>query len=140
MRRTENMMKTVESDMMLLGIPMHMNGFKYLREAVAIILEDEDCIRSMSKNVYPVIAMNWCVTPGSVEVSMRRAIDVAWSMPSGCMRKKLYRYSSGILDSRPTVSQFISLLSWKARQEEEHAFVLPPMEPPRHPVAGRMYM
>ncbi len=123
-----NVLRHVESDMVMLGLQMHMNGFKYIRDAVDIVLRDSDYIRSMSKDVYPLIAMKNYVTPGSVEVSIRRAIRVAWDLPSGCMRKKIYRYSSGVLKTKPTNSQFVALLSWRAVNSGEDVLFIPPME------------
>lgn len=98
-----------------IGIPAHIKGYRYLREAIMMAVKNSELLTSLSKQLYPAIAKEHKTTPTSVERAIRHAIELAWER-GNC--KTLDSYFGQIYDvehERPTNSEFIALISDKLR-------------------------
>ena len=76
------------------GVPAHIKGYQYLREAIMMVVNDIDIINQITKQLYPEIASKYRTTPSRVERAIRHAIEVAWrTWSNGCYRKYIWIYS-----------------------------------------------
>ncbi|MDD5922759.1 MAG: sporulation initiation factor Spo0A C-terminal domain-containing protein [Eubacteriales bacterium] len=115
-----------EREMIELGIPMKIHGFKYLSDALDFCLHQEELLTILTKGLYEKIADRNNVTSGSVETGIRRAIEAAWNDPSGRMKKYLPEHSGGVYTEKPTNGEFISLLVWNRKKKyhlPEYGFI-----------------
>ncbi len=105
-----------------IGVPAHIKGYQYLREAIMMSVEDIEMLNSITKILYPSIAKKYQTTPSRVERAIRHAIEVAWSrgkmetLDSLEFRRVLFRsYTINIGKGKPTNSEFIALIADKIR-------------------------
>ena len=98
-----------------LGIPAHIKGYQYLREAVKMVLSDRDVINRITKELYPGIARKFDTSASKVERAMRHAIEVAWSRGRLDAVNKLYGYKVFDAMDKPTNGEFIRCVSEKLR-------------------------
>lgn len=98
-----------------LGIPAHIKGYSYLREALIITIQDMNTLDSVTKILYPIIAKQFNTTPARVERSIRHAIEVGWSRGEVEFINTLFGYTINKDRGRPTNSEFIALISDKLR-------------------------
>lgn len=98
-----------------IGIPAHIKGYQYLRDAIAISVEEEDMLVSVTKVLYPTIAKRHQTTPSRVERAIRHAIEVAWSRGRMDTINELFGYTVSNGKGKPTNSEFIALISDKIR-------------------------
>lgn len=111
----ERLEKYVTSLLLQIGIPAHMNGYKYLRQAILIALTHPDVLNCVSRDLYPIIAASWDTTVSRVERSIRHAITVTWDRAgSAIFNKILGRYASGC-GEKPTNCEFIALMAERIR-------------------------
>jgi len=96
-----------------LGIPAHIKGYQYLREAVRMVLEDHDIINRITKELYPGIARRFDTSASKVERAMRHAIEVAWSRGRLETVNQMYGYKVFKREDKPTNGEFIALVSDK---------------------------
>jgi len=98
-----------------LGIPAHIKGYQYLREAVLMVIENHDVINRITKELYPGIARRFDTSASKVERAMRHAIEVAWSR--GRLDTVNRMYGCRVFDAmdKPTNGEFISCVSEKIR-------------------------
>ena len=96
-----------------IGIPAHIKGYHYLREAVRMVLEQPDVINRITKELYPGIARKFDTTASKVERAMRHAIDVAWSRGRLDAVNSMYGYKVLSPDDKPTNGEFIALIADK---------------------------
>ncbi len=96
-----------------IGIPAHIKGYAYLREAVKMVMEDHDLINRITKELYPGIARRFSTTPSKVERAMRHAIEVAWSRGRLDSVNRIYGYKVFSPDDKPTNGEFIALVADK---------------------------
>ena len=96
-----------------LGIPAHIKGYQYLREAVRMVLEDHDVINRITKELYPGIARRFDTSPSKVERAMRHAIEVAWTRGRLETVNQMYGYKVFKREDRPTNGEFIALIADK---------------------------
>ena len=96
-----------------LGIPAHIKGYQYLREAVLMVLENRDVINRITKELYPGIAKRFDTSASKVERAMRHAIEVAWSR--GRLDTVNHMYGCKVFDAmdKPTNGEFISCVAEK---------------------------
>ena len=96
-----------------IGIPAHIKGYSYLREAVKMVMEDHNLINRITKELYPGIARRFSTTPSKVERAMRHAIEVAWSRGRLDSVNRIYGYKVFSAEDKPTNGEFIALIADK---------------------------
>lgn len=104
------------TDIMLdLGVPAHLRGYRYLREAVLMSTEDMELVGSVTKLLYPEIAKRFHVTDQKVERGIRNAIEVSWERGNKDAFRDIFGYSAEEGRVRPTNSEYIARLADKVR-------------------------
>ena len=100
-----------------IGVPAHIKGYSYLREAIQMVYSDVELLGSITKVLYPEIAKKFQTTPSRVERAIRHAIEVAWNRGNYETISKLFGYTVHHLKSKPTNSEFIAMIADKIRME-----------------------
>ncbi|WP_142827856.1 sporulation transcription factor Spo0A [Planococcus soli] len=109
--RITNMVKDI-------GIPPHLKGYNYLKEAVLLVLEQPDILNKVTKVLYPGIAAKFDTTSTRVERSIRHAIEQVWNRHETVDHiSKIFGYSAAHLESKPTNSEFIAMVADSLRLE-----------------------
>lgn len=99
------------------GVPAHIKGYQYLREAILMSVEDIDMLNSVTKILYPEVAKKFHTTPSRVERAIRHAIEVAWSRGKVETIEEMFGYTVNQGKGKPTNSEFIALITDKIRME-----------------------
>lgn len=102
-----------------IGIPAHIKGYLYLREAITMVVEDMDFLGAITKELYPTIASKYNTTASRVERAIRHAIEVAWTRGRIDTINQLFGYTVNNSKGKPTNSEFIALIADKLRLEQE---------------------
>ena len=117
MNREEYMKEHLETDItkMLheLGIPAHIKGYQYLRDAISMVVRDREMMEAVTKILYPEIAKKNYTSPSRVERAIRHAIEVAWGRGSLEVIDELFGYTISTGKGKPTNSEFIALIADK---------------------------
>ena len=100
-----------------IGIPAHIKGYQYLRDAIMMVVKDLDIINSITKQLYPSIARIYNTTTSRVERAIRHAIEVAWSRGKIDAIDSLFGYTVSMGKGKPTNSEFIAMVADKLRLE-----------------------
>ena len=98
-----------------LGIPSHIKGYQYIREAARIIFEKPEVIGGITKELYPELAEKYDTTVSRVERAIRHAIEVSWNRGNLDFMEELFGYSVDIDKAKPTNSEFIVTIADKLR-------------------------
>ena len=98
-----------------IGVPAHIKGYQYLREAIMMSVKDVEMLGSITKILYPTIAKKYQTTPSRVERAIRHAIEVAWSRGRMETLDALFGYTINTGKGKPTNSEFIALIADKIR-------------------------
>lgn len=101
------------------GVPAHIKGYQYLREAILMSVEDMDMLNSVTKILYPEVAKKYKTTPSRVERAIRHAIEVAWSRGKVDTIEEMFGYTISQGKGKPTNSEFIALITDKIRMEQQ---------------------
>lgn len=101
------------------GVPAHIKGYQYIREAIMLAVENEDIINSITKTLYPTLASTFSTTPSRVERAIRHAIEVAWNRGQIEMHDKIFGYTVNSNKGKPTNSEFIAMIADKIRLEDK---------------------
>ena len=101
------------------GVPAHIKGYQYIREAIMLAVENEDIINSITKTLYPTLASTFSTTPSRVERAIRHAIEVAWNRGQIEMHDKIFGYTVNSNKGKPTNSEFIAMIADKLRLEDK---------------------
>ncbi len=96
-----------------IGVPAHIKGYQYLREAIIIAVGDMDVINAITKVLYPQVAKTFQTTPSRVERAIRHAIEVAWDRGDLDTLQKFFGYTVSNTKGKPTNSEFIALIADK---------------------------
>ena len=104
-----------------IGIPAHIKGYHYLRDAIMMAVEDMDVLNAITKILYPTVAKKYRTTSSRVERAIRHAIEVAWSRGKLDILDELFGYTVSNGKGKPTNSEFIALVSDTIRLEKKHA-------------------
>lgn len=112
---THDLEKDVTDMIHEIGVPAHIKGYQYLREAIMMSVEDNEMLNSITKILYPSIAKKYQTTPSRVERAIRHAIEVAWSRGKMETLDSLFGYTINIGKGKPTNSEFIALIADKIR-------------------------
>lgn len=118
--------RNLESDVTAIiheiGVPAHIKGYQYLREAIIMSVNDMDMLNSITKILYPTIAKKFQTTPSRVERAIRHAIEVAWSRGKMDTIDALFGYTINNGKGKPTNSEFIALIADKIRLEYRNQY------------------
>lgn len=98
-----------------IGVPAHIKGYQYLREAIIMSVNDMEMLNSITKILYPEIAKKYQTTSSRVERAIRHAIEVAWSRGKMDTIDELFGYTINNGKGKPTNSEFIALITDKMR-------------------------
>lgn len=110
-RAEESVDERITNLFLTLGIPAHIKGYQYLREAVHMVLENHDVINRITKELYPGIARRFETSASKVERAMRHAIEVAWSRGRLDTVNRMYGYKVFDAMDKPTNGEYISCVS-----------------------------
>ena len=120
-KREELKERNLEADVTAIiheiGVPAHIKGYQYLREAIIMSVNDIDMLNSITKILYPTIAKKFQTTPSRVERAIRHAIEVAWSRGKMDTIDALFGYTINNGKGKPTNSEFIALITDRIRLE-----------------------
>ena len=94
-----------------IGVPAHIKGYQYLREAIILTVQDMEIINSVTKILYPAVARKFCTTPSRVERAIRHAIEVAWDRGDIETLQKFFGYTVSNIKGKPTNSEFIAMIA-----------------------------
>ena len=115
------MERNIESDVTAIihdvGVPAHIKGYQYLREAIIMSVNDTEMLNSFTKILYPTIAKKYQTTSSRVERAIRHAIEVAWNRGRMDTIDELFGYTINAEKGKPTNSEFIALIADKIRLE-----------------------
>jgi two-component system response regulator (stage 0 sporulation protein A) len=100
-----------------IGVPAHIKGYQYLREAITMVYNNFEILGGITKVLYPLIADHYKTTPSRVERAIRHAIEVAWTRGNIDSISNLFGYTININKSKPTNSEFIAMVADKLRIE-----------------------
>jgi len=98
-----------------IGVPAHIKGYHYLREAILLAINDQEIINSVTKQLYPSIAKSYNTTSSRVERAIRHAIEVAWDRGNVDTLNSYFGYTIHNGRGKPTNSEFIAMISDKLR-------------------------
>ncbi len=119
--RQQFMDRNIESDVTAIihdvGVPAHIKGYQYLREAIIMSVNDNEMLNSITKILYPSIAKKFQTTASRVERAIRHAIEVAWNRGRMDTIDELFGYTINAEKGKPTNSEFIALIADKIRLE-----------------------
>ncbi|WP_042223501.1 sporulation transcription factor Spo0A [Oceanobacillus manasiensis] len=102
-----------------IGVPAHIKGYMYLREAITMVYNDIELLGSITKVLYPDIAKKFNTTASRVERAIRHAIEVAWSRGNIDSISALFGYTISITKAKPTNSEFIAMVADRLRLEHK---------------------
>lgn len=113
----ENLEALVTNLIHEVGVPAHIKGYQYLREAIMMVVNDIDVINQITKQLYPDIADKFHTTPSRVERAIRHAIEVAWGRGQTEAVENIFGYTVSASKGKPTNSEFIAMIADKLRLE-----------------------
>ena len=104
-----------------IGVPAHIKGYQYLREAIIIAVNDMDVINAITKVLYPQVAKTFGTTPSRVERAIRHDIEVAWDRGDLDTLQRFFGYTVSNTKGKPTNSEFIALIADKLQLQLKSA-------------------
>ena len=110
-RKSYTLKNTVTSVIHEIGVPAHIKGYQYLREAIIIAVNDMEVINAVTKVLYPAVAKRFGTTPSRVERAIRHAIEVAWDRGDLETLQKYFGYTVSNTKGKPTNSEFIAMIA-----------------------------
>lgn len=119
-RSLEAMVTTVIHE---IGVPAHIKGYQYLREAIKIAVNDMEVINAITKVLYPQVAKTFSTTPSRVERAIRHAIEVAWDRGDLEVLQSFFGYTVSNSKGKPTNSEFIALIADKLQLQIKNSAV-----------------
>lgn len=110
---------TVTEILHQIGVPAHIKGYQFLRDAILMTMENQDYINSVTKRLYPEIAKRNGTTASRVERAIRHAIEVAWDRGDVDTLNSYFGYTIHNLRGKPTNSEFIAMIADKMRLDKK---------------------
>ena len=107
--------KYITEIMLDIGVPAHLKGYHYLRDAILLSGKDMEVVTSVTKLLYPAIARRFKTTDQKVERAIRNAIEVSWNRGNTETFEKMFGYSALSGRTRPTNSEYIARIADKVR-------------------------
>jgi len=118
-RRNNERPSSIEADVTNIiheiGVPAHIKGYHYLREAILLVINNMDLLGGITKELYPMIAKKFNTTPSRVERAIRHAIEVAWNRGRIETINKIFGYTVHDEKGKPTNGEFIAMIADKLR-------------------------
>ena len=111
--------RTVTEILHQIGVPAHIKGYQFLRDAILMTMENQDYINSVTKRLYPEIAKRNGTTASRVERAIRHAIEVAWDRGDVDTLNSYFGYTIHNLRGKPTNSEFIAMIADKMRLDKK---------------------
>ena len=118
---SEHLETLVTSVIHEIGVPAHIKGYQYLREAIILTIKDMDMINAVTKVLYPEVAKRYNTTPSRVERAIRHAIEVAWDRGDIETLQKFFGYTVSNIKGKPTNSEFIAMIADNLSLRRKHA-------------------
>ncbi|GIP37589.1 stage 0 sporulation protein A [Paenibacillus sp. J31TS4] len=119
MSKGRNLDANITSIIHEIGVPAHIKGYQYLREAITMVYNNIEILGAITKTLYPAIAERYKTTPSRVERAIRHAIEVAWTRGNIDSISHLFGYTINISKAKPTNSEFIAMVADKLRIEHK---------------------
>lgn len=120
-RMAEDLEMVVTDIIHQIGIPAHIKGYHYLREAILLSLDDSEMLESVTKLLYPTVAKRFNTTASRVERAIRHAIETAWDRGDIDTIQNLFGYTVSVGKGKPTNSEFIALITDNLRLKYKKA-------------------
>jgi two-component system response regulator (stage 0 sporulation protein A) len=118
-RRTYERASSIEADVTNIiheiGVPAHIKGYHYLREAILLVINNMDLLGGITKELYPMIAEKFNTTPSRVERAIRHAIEVAWNRGRVETINRIFGYTVHDEKGKPTNGEFIAMIADRLR-------------------------
>lgn len=114
-----NMEQIVTNMIHDIGVPAHIKGYTFLRDAILMAIDNVDILNYITKGLYPDIAKKRNTTPSRVERAIRHAIEVAWSRGNIDILEYIFGYTINNSKGKPTNSEFIALITDRIRIEQK---------------------
>lgn len=114
-RQTTELETTITKVIQKVGVPAHIKGYQYMRDAISMVIADMDVVNSITKVLYPSVAEHYATTPSRVERAIRHAIEVAWDRGDPDVLNSLFGYTIRSNKGKPTNSEFIAMIADKIR-------------------------
>jgi len=102
-----------------IGVPAHVKGYQYLRDAIMLVVEEINYLGAVTKELYPTIAKKYDTTPSRVERAIRHAIELAWDRGDIDKINKFFGYTISGEKGKPTNSEFIAIIADRLRLENK---------------------
>lgn len=119
--KKENLEAAVTNVIHEVGVPAHIKGYQFLREAIIMSVNNIEMINQITKQLYPDIATKYGTTPSRVERAIRHAIEVAWGRGDPKITENIFGYTVSATKGKPTNSEFIAMIADKLRLELKSA-------------------
>ncbi len=98
-----------------MGVPAHVKGYQYLRDAIILVVGEMGLLGAVTKELYPMIAEKYNTTPSRVERAIRHAIELAWDRGNIELMNKFFGYTIDVDRGKPTNSEFIAMIADRLR-------------------------
>lgn len=118
-RRKRDLEASITNIIHEIGVPAHIKGYQYLREAITMVYHDVELLGSITKVLYPDIGKAFNTTASRVERAIRHAIEVAWSRGNMDSISQLFGYTVSVTKAKPTNSEFIAMVADRLRLENK---------------------
>lgn len=102
-----------------MGVPAHVKGYQYLRDAIILVVEEMNLLGAVTKELYPLIAEKYDTTASRVERAIRHAIELAWDRGNVDMMNRFFGYTVNMERGKPTNSEFIAMVADRLRIGEK---------------------
>ena len=114
---SNNLQKSISKLLHELGMPSHIKGYQYIREAITMVYDNPEIMGGITKELYPELAIKFDTTVSRVERAIRHAIEVSWNRGDWDLMEEVFGHSVDIDKAKPTNSEFIDTLADKLRLE-----------------------
>ena len=111
--RNKSLEEKITNIFITVGIPAHIKGYQFLREAIKMAIDNPDVINSITKRLYPEVARRFDTSPSKVERAIRHAIEVAWNRGKIENINSLFGVRVYNHNEKPTNGEFIALVADK---------------------------
>lgn len=113
--KTRNLDVEVTNLIHQMGVPAHVRGYQYLRDAIILVIGEVNLLGAVTKELYPMIAEKYNTTPSRVERAIRHAIELAWDRGNIELMNKIFGYTIDVERGKPTNSEFIAMVADRLR-------------------------